>query len=340
MPETESAADPDFPIRITVRARKKLYWFVVGDENHWGPGVRFNRSESSGESHHDFGEVDSLDKEAYLFSKFGRVRVAAAKEDAEFFRGEVFDCRSFPPGPTTFFFIGCTQPESRSAAKIRMSVEKLQGIHPDLFQQAGFLAKVATTVLSVTSMFRTGTTNQGWIGRLIGHDDPDGQAEAIEEVARMLWYRDAEPAVVLSTAPFIVGAYSSPMDGVMLLRLPQYMEDQGPPGRTWSVGDRMISCNGYNRFKEPPDDVPIGPRAVGGWNDCWCVLADPISDDHARLDQLKAQIGVELWDRCRSLGRARLDAGHPCRDGRPWYSRVLLRDQKKAVWKPVQRYLN
>ena len=339
--ETEPAQEPDFPVRITKRAKRKLFPFIISDENPWGSGVRFALSENGGQPHYFFADVDALDKRTHRFSKFGRVPIAVAEDEAQLFKGQVFDCRSFPPGPQTFYLKeGRDEPDAEPPeATIRLSIEKLERLQPDLFQEAGLFTKIATAVLNVTSMFGSGTAAPGWIGRLVGHDDPDGQAEAIEDIACKLWYYSPEPAVVLSINPFVVGAYSTPMDGVMLLRLPDWLVEDGPPGRTWSVGDRMISCNGYIALEDPSDDMPMGPRANGEWNDCWCILADPISEDHARLEQVKAEIPDEYWQRCRTMGQERLHAGHPRRDGRPWYSRIMIRDQKKPIWKPVLKYL-
>ena len=68
----------------------------------------------------------------------------------------------------------------------------------------------------------------------------------------------------------------------MLLRLPDRAAAAGPDGRAWEVGDRLLSCNGYDWAEEPSGDIPPGPRANGLWNDCWCVLADLLTDDGER----------------------------------------------------------
>lgn len=334
LPPTEAAADPSFPVRIALRARRKLFNHIVNADQYFGSGLKFFLSEQTGEPHFHYADVEELDKDRFLFSKFGRVPIAVAADEAEEFIDTILDCRSFPPGPRTFF-VRDRPSTIATFAELRLSLPKLAALQPDLFARAGFFTKAATAVLNVTSMFAHHQRNEGWIGRTVGVDDPDGQAEAIEDLARKLWFFPAEPAMVLSTTPLIVGAYSTFIDGVMLLRMP----DGKPSGVSWSVGDRMISCNGCHFTEDPSGDVERGPKAESVWNEMWCIVADLICEDASRLQGLKSGIDEVHWERCRSLGTARLDGDAPIRDGRPWYSRVAVRDQKKPVWKAVLPYL-
>jgi hypothetical protein len=338
LPETESAADPSFPVRISARAKRRLFSHIVNAETYYGSGLKFFLSEQTGEPHFHYADVEGLDKSKYQFSKFGRVPIAVAMDEAEEFLDTILDCRSFPPGPRTFF-VRDRPSTIATFPELTLSLPKLAVLQPDLFVKAGFFTKAATAVLNVTTMFAHSQGNEGWIGRTVGVDDPDGQAEAIEDIAQKLWYFPAEPAMVLSTTPFIVGAYSTFIDGVTLLRMPDASLDAKPSGGAWSVGDRMISCNGYHFTEDRSGDVERGPKADSVCNEMWCIVADLICEDSARLQELKAVIDDGTWERCRSLGTARLDGGAPIRDGRPWYSRVAVRDQKKPVWKAVQPYL-
>ena len=99
----EPAPDAEFPVRVTRRARRKLFWHIVNAEHYTGGGVRFTLVEPAGAPHVEFCDVSELDRDDYRLSKFGRVPVAVAKAEEEALAGFVLDCRSFPPGPTTFF---------------------------------------------------------------------------------------------------------------------------------------------------------------------------------------------------------------------------------------------
>ncbi len=84
------------------------------------------------------------------------------------------------------------------------------------------------------------------------HSRPDGQQSAIDELARILWYYDPNPAIVLSEEPLIVAAYSDVFDHVMLLRLPDWLADPDETGKPLKRNDRLITVNGYFNYKIHP----------------------------------------------------------------------------------------
>ncbi len=342
MSGVQPAADPDFPVQVTARAQRELFWHLVNAEHVTGGGIRCIFT-PTGIPHVEYCDVSRLDPAEYRVSKFGRVPVAVARELEAAFSGHVLDCRSFPPGPTTFLLKQGREGVSSAAShpgRFRLSLDRLRRLQPDLFDRPGPLRRFLIGLLSVTSSLGSRPGDTGWIARQLGPSDPDGQAEAIEAIAEKLWAFATNPAVVLSARPFVVAAYSADIDNVMLLRLPDEAAADGPGGRPWAAGDRMISCNGYDRADDPSGDIPPGPRASGLWNDCWCVLADPLTDDRERLAARKGEIAEELWARCRELGAGRLARGDRCRDGRPWLSRVALRDQRRAEWSRRGGYLS
>jgi hypothetical protein len=330
-----SAADPDFPVKYTRRAERKLFWTIVNSEAITGGGVRFVVREPGDPPQILYCDVSSLDPGEYWVSKFGRVHVAVAQDSETLLAGYVLDCRSFPPGPAMFFFREEREGVFAAAThpgRFTLSLDRLGRVQPDLVMPAGLFTRSETAFLKVTSLFGSQPDDTGWIARWFGPHDPDGQTEAIEAIAERLWKGASNPAVVVSAEPFVVAADSEVLDNVTLLRLPARLAADGPGGRTWEVGDRMVTCNGYGWTDDPTGDTPPGPRADGTWNDVWCVLADLLTDDRDRLAARKAEIPEEHWKRCRDRGAARLAGGDRCRDGRPWLSRVAVRDQRRRQW--------
>jgi hypothetical protein len=74
--------------------------------------------------------------------------------------------------------------------------------------------------------------------------------------------------------------------------------------------------------------------------ECWPVVADLLTDDLDLLEARKRLIPGELWSRCKEQGSLRLARGDRARDGRPWHSRVAIRDQKKKEWRAPGGYLD
>lgn len=317
--ELRPAADPTFPVRITARAQRALFGHIVNAAHYAGPALGFAD-----------GAVRTCDTAAfadgdYLVSKFGRVPVGVLRAEADSFRNLVLDRRSFPPGPPCLLLKTAGPSEATRPGRLSFAPEKLRPLHPELFQPAGLVTRVLTPILATTStMFGEGG-QPGWLGRLLGVHDPDGQCEAIETIAEKLWSFNTGPALVLAADPCVVAAYSAEIDGVVLLRLPESLGYQ--------AGDRLITCNGYDQLDKPSGDIRPGPHSISTWNECWCVLADPLTDDAARLAELKADIPAEQWERCRELGEAKVKRGDDRRDGRPWLSRVAVRDQNVGCWR-------
>jgi hypothetical protein len=278
--------------------------------------------------------------------------------------GLVVDCRSFPPGPENFF-LRALEPggvfgTAATPARCRLSLERLDRLHPELTRPAGLITRFLTVFLTITSHFGSGDGAPGWIGRLVGEYDPDGQAEAVETLAQMLHEFDAEPAVVLSAEPLLVAAWAEAFDAPILLRLPSGVLDRarpdGSPTRA-EPGARLIVVHGYGFDPEPNDDIVPGPHPTGHSNNAWPVLVDPLTDDSARLDELKSEISEERWQRCRAAGAALVRAGQPSadqpgpaqaaarspkeliRDGRPWCSRVRVSQQGDRRYRRRGGYL-
>lgn len=137
-------------------------------------------------------------------------------------------------------------------------------------------------------------------------------------VQRVLERGDGRAAVVISTDPLVIAAYSDAFDGVVLLRF-----NAKTIGRELNLGDRLLAAIGYlwllvdiNPRPHAPD-LEVGPNGVHQFENFVALIADFLTDDSAALQSAKAKITEEEWERAWDLGYARLEAGHAPRDGRP-----------------------
>lgn len=332
-PEALPATDPDFPVRITRRAKRGLFSHLVNARPYQGPCLRVFLDDD-GDPLVAICDESVLTGSPHLRSRFGRTTVGVPEEEAGALTGCVVDRRSFPPGPPGLFVFTSPErddPSSYRPGRLRLSLPKLQAVHPELFQPPGLFTKVAHGILSITSAFAESDGKPGWVGRLVGENDPDGQAEAVEAVARVLWTASAEPAVVVSVDPPVVAVHCVGFDQVVLLRAPDSFG--------LAEGDRLIACNWYEQSEADQPDIIHGSGSFHARNFVWPALADPITDDDARLTALKAEVPAALWKKIAELGAERLANGDRPRDGRPWLSRVPAADQGNVWWRRRGGYL-
>jgi hypothetical protein len=332
LPETVPAADPAFPVRITRRARNALRSHLTDAQPYRGPCLRVFLA-GPDDPQVVACDPDDLTAAPHLRSKFGATTVGVPADEARALAGCVLDRRSFPPGQP---YLLVHQPLARPhdidrPARLALALPKLAAVHPEFFRPASAFTKAARGVLSVTALFAQAEGNPGWLGRLVGEDDPDGQAEAVEAIARILWEMEPEPACVVSTDPPVVAVYLSGFDHVILLRVPEAFG--------LAAGDRLLACTGYGGGEVDQPDLRHGPGSYHVRNTAWPVLADPLTDDAGRLEELKAAVPPPLWDRVRRLGEDRLAAGDRPRDGRPWLSRIAAADQGNGWWRRKGGYL-
>ena len=331
VPATVPAESPHFPIRITVRAKRVLFGHILSAQPYYGACLRVFLSDSS-EPRVMICDRSDLTATPHVISKFGRTTVGVPVEDANEMTGCVLDRRSFPPGePILIVRPKPGADELERPGLLRPSRKKLEAIHPELFCRTSGFTKIARGILSVTSLFAEASGNPGWVGRLVGENDPDGQEEAVEAIAERLWAFPTDPAVVIATDPPVIAAFCSGFDHVAILRVPKAYD--------LAIGDRLLSCNSYGNDPIGQTDILHGPGSDRAWNAVWPVLADPITEDAERLAAIKADVPGELWQRVRQLGLQRLADGERCRDGRPWLSRVSASDQGRGWWRRKGGYL-
>jgi hypothetical protein len=127
---------------------------------------------------------------------------------------------------------------------------------------------------------------------------------------------DSRAAVVVSTVPLLVAAYTDELDCVALLRFIS-------PPEPLQVGSRLVTVNTYGRTDKISQDLFPGPLCGDRWTVFHPIIADFICDDPGQVARLKLTISGEEWTRAERLGHEYLEArpgvsrdGAPCRSSR------------------------
>lgn len=140
---------------------------------------------------------------------------------------------------------------------------------------------------------------------------------ALVYVEEHLLHGDSRAAVVVSTRPLLVSAYTDEFDCVVLLRFPAEFVDE----YELRVGSRLLTVNTYKNEDVFDDDLDFGPKMVEGWTGFHPIIAEFVSDDARRIARRKNEIGDVEFKRALTMGKEYL-AKHPgvARDGRPIYA--------------------
>lgn len=130
---------------------------------------------------------------------------------------------------------------------------------------------------------------------------------------------DSRAAVVVSTRPLLVAAYTDELDCVALLEFPEaFVAEYG-----LRDGSRLLTVNTYKRNNEDDADLIPGPNAGQSWTGFQPIIAEFVSDDRHRIEQRKAEIGEDEWKRAYAMGKTYLKRRPGVwRDGRPGHSFV------------------
>ncbi len=136
-------------------------------------------------------------------------------------------------------------------------------------------------------------------------------------IAEHVFRGDSQPAVVVSTQPLLVTAYTDELDCVVLLKFNEQLTFE----YELRVRSRLITINTY--FPKPPyqKDLIIGKNQLNRWFGVYPIIADFVSDDNDRIEARKSAIKEREWEFTYDLGEAYMSE-HPnvFRDGRPEYS--------------------
>ena len=122
-----------------------------------------------------------------------------------------------------------------------------------------------------------------------------------------------QPAIVVSAEPFVIAVYSDELDAVVFLRFAIEL------GRELRVAPRrrMVACNTYGTYPEPPCDVQLGPWWPGRFNNVRPYIADLIATSRTAVEAKIETIPEALWQRAWELAACWYGPTTPKRDGRP-----------------------
>jgi hypothetical protein len=177
--------------------------------------------------------------------------------------------------------------------QIRLSHTKLRVLRPDLYGIGGIWK-------SILAFIRI-----GWPQRIY-----------IEE---QLQCGDSRAAVVVSTTPLLIAAYTDELDCVAVLRFPGEFVDQ----YRLSIGTRLLTVNCYGRSPDYDPDLILGPKLIQRWTGFHPVIAEFLTDDFDRVQARKNEITEDEWRRTETMGTEYVKSRPGiARDGRPVYSSI------------------
>ena len=179
-------------------------------------------------------------------------------------------------------------------------------------------SRAGSLTLSDAKLIRLRPWFYGWRGVLSAISAFIGPplAGTKKSVRQHLQTGDTNAAMVVQLDPLLVAAYSEDLDAATLLVFPPVAVDT----TGLSVGTRLTSVNLYQGQGQPEDDLVTGLGNSGQWSDFSPLIGEFVSDDTARLAELKAAIPPEQWTRLAELA-ADYRRRNPdrARDGRPGY---------------------
>lgn len=181
-------------------------------------------------------------------------------------------------------------------AALSLSPEKLKLLHPELFSANGWKKFMREHGYRLASQ----------------NEDPASWKTYISEY---LYRGDARAAVVIGTAPLLIAAYASELDCIAMLKFDKKIE------RAFRLhnGQRMLAIDTYlewNFFL--PRDLTPGPGASGRFRNFAPFIAEFLSADDIRIEELKTGISESEWNLAESAGLHYLHTFGPvARDGRP-----------------------
>lgn len=108
---------------------------------------------------------------------------------------------------------------------------------------------------------------------------------------------DSRAAVVVSTKPLLVAAYTDELDCVVMLEFPDSLVKE----YDLEPGSRLLTVNTYPT-RGDAKDLHRGPKELKRYKNVFPVIADFFTEDKERLSKRKATISEDEWERCARFG--------------------------------------
>lgn len=121
----------------------------------------------------------------------------------------------------------------------------------------------------------------------------------IERVTNALFYGDTQPALVVSTEPLLVAAYSDEMDAVTVLRFPSEFCEK----YQLTEGTRLTTSNVYFEGEHIASDIFIGEGYLHRWTDYMSVVQLFIGKGDDKIRAKVALFGEDIWERVALLAQ-------------------------------------
>lgn len=135
----------------------------------------------------------------------------------------------------------------------------------------------------------------------------------IQGAAQLLMFGDTQPAMVCSTEPLLVAAYSDEMDAVVMLKFPSEFVSM----YDLRIGTRLVTSNYYAPKDEPfAKDIFVGKDCSNNWNDFYPIVQLFIAKNDEKIKKRTELFDEELWAKVERLAAEYLNE-HPdtVRDG-------------------------
>jgi len=130
---------------------------------------------------------------------------------------------------------------------------------------------------------------------------------------------DIDAAVVMSTSPLLIVAYSEDLDCVAMLRFSESLVTE----YDLREGSRLLTVNSYKSNQPYDPDLTIGPNHTSRWVGFHPLIADFLTEDMQQLKRRKRAITEDEWQLATTMGRAYMKR-YPdiARDGRPVFASI------------------
>lgn len=119
----------------------------------------------------------------------------------------------------------------------------------------------------------------------------------IGEVAPALCYGDTQPAVVVSTDPLLIAAYSDEMDAVVMLKFFTEFAEQ----YNLSVGTRLTTSNVYFYGNTIAEDIHVGPKYSAQFSDFTPIVQLFLGKNDEKIMQKTSLFGEDTWQTVSQL---------------------------------------
>lgn len=181
-----------------------------------------------------------------------------------------------------------TQYVASNPGRLKLSKSKLKLLRPDLCGIGGGLKSLAAIF--------------------------DSEGSETKYFKEHLKYGDSRAAIVVSTSPILVAAYTDELDCVAMLHFPDELNQFMP----LKPGKRLLTVNVYSWSSLLDEDLQPGPRMTKRHCGFHPLIADFVSDDEETIVALKKRIPAEEWRRTQVMAEKYLNQ-HPgrYRDGSP-----------------------